>query len=167
MPKDTILILDNDFHCQRTLKALLESEKYIALVVDQIGRALKNFQEFEISALIAEYRFDHLLLEVIWQLKKRFPELYVMMLTNENLGEKEYKKAIHVGVDDVFLKPISGEKILVHLNKGLRQRRMLLYKSYLEQNWSHRKAKKEAEILEKKLEEKTKPYHEKYSIHPT
>jgi len=166
MPKDTILILDNDSHCQRTLKALLESEKYIALAVDQIGRVLKNFQEFEISALIAEYRFDHLLLEVVRQLKKRFPELYVMMLTNENLGEKEYKKAIHVGIDDVFLKPISGEKILVHLNKGLRQRRILLCKSHPEQNWSHRKSKKEIKIPQKNLGETSQSLRRKIQYSP-
>lgn len=133
MAKETILILDKDFHSQWTLKTLLESEKYIALAVDEGERALHNFREFTVSGLITEYRFDHSPVEIIRELKKRFPELYVMMLTNENLEEKEYKKIISAGIDDFFLKPISSEKILIHLKKGLRHRKILIEKKRLEQ----------------------------------
>jgi two-component system C4-dicarboxylate transport response regulator DctD len=134
MSKDTILILDKEFHTQWTLKTLLESEKYIVLAVDTIERALQNFQEFEVSSLITEYRIDHANTpEIIRELKKRFPELYVMMLTHENLEEKEYKKIMGAGIDDFFLKPISSERILIHLQKGLRHRKILLQNKRLEQ----------------------------------
>jgi len=134
MAKDTILILDKEFHTQWTLKTLLESEKYIVLAVDTIERALQNFQEFEVSGLITEFRIDHTNVpEIIRDLKKSFPELYVMMLTYENLEEKEYKKIMGAGIDDFFLKPISGERILIHLKKGLRHRKILLQKKRLEQ----------------------------------
>jgi len=133
MSKETILILDKEFHSQWTLKTLLESEKYIVLAVDTIERALQNFQEFEVSGLITEYRIDHTPTpEIIRELKKHFPELYVMMLTHENLEEKEYRKIMSSGIDDFFLKPISGERILIHLKKGLRQRKILLQKRRLE-----------------------------------
>jgi len=134
MSKDTILILDKEFHTQWTLKTLLESEKYIVLAVDTIERALQNFQEFEVSGLITEFRIDHTNVpEIIRELKKSFSELYVMMLTYENLEEKEYKKIMGAGIDDFFLKPISGERILIHLKKGLRHRKILLQKKRLEQ----------------------------------
>jgi DNA-binding response OmpR family regulator len=134
MAKDTILILDKEFHTQWTLKTLLESEKYIVLAVDTIERALQNFQEFEVSGLITEFRIDHTNVpEIIRELKKSFSELYVMMLTYENLEEKEYKKIMGAGIDDFFLKPISGERILIHLKKGLRHRKILLQKKRLEQ----------------------------------
>jgi DNA-binding response OmpR family regulator len=134
MSKETILILDKEFHTQWTLKTILESEKYIVLAVDAIERALQNFQEFEVSSIITEYRIDHTnTLEIIRELKKSFPELYVMMLTYENLEEKEYKQIMSAGIDDFFLKPISSEKILIHLKKGLRQRKILLQKKRLEQ----------------------------------
>jgi DNA-binding response OmpR family regulator len=70
---------------------------------------------------------------MIRELKKRFPELYVMMLTHENLEEMEYRKIMSAGIDDFFLKPFSSIKILVHLKKGLRHRRMLLQKKRLKQ----------------------------------
>jgi len=134
MSKETILILDKELHSQWTLKTLLESEKYIVLAVNTIERALQNFQEFEVSGLITEYQIDYTPTpEIIRELKKNFPELYVMMVTHENLEEKEYRKIMSSGTDDFFLKPISGEKILIHLKKGLRQRTILLQKKRLEQ----------------------------------
>jgi DNA-binding response OmpR family regulator len=134
MSKETILILDKEFHTQWTLKTILEGEKYIVLAVDSIERALQNFREFEVSSLITEYRIDNAqTLEMIRELKKSFPELYVMMLTYENLEEKVYRKIMSLGIDDFFLKPISIERILVHLKKGLRQRKLLIQKKRLEQ----------------------------------
>jgi DNA-binding NtrC family response regulator len=140
MSKETILILDKEFHTQWTLKTILESEKYIVLPVDSIERAMQNFQEFEVSGLITEYRIDHAHApEIIRELKKSFPELYVMMLTHENLEEKEYAKIMSSGIDDFFLKPISSDKILIHLKKGLKQRKMLLQKKHLEQRLNEMK----------------------------
>ena len=134
MSKETILVLDKEFHTQFTLKTVLEGEKYIVLAVDSIKRAFQNFQEFEVSSLITEYRIDHSeTSEMVRELKKSFPELYVMMLTHENLEEKEYRRTMSSGIDDFFLKPISVEKILIHLKKGLRQRKILIQKKRLEQ----------------------------------
>ncbi len=134
MAKETILILDKELHTQWTLKTILEAERYIVLAVDTIERALQNFNEFEVSGLITEYRIDQTpMAEVIRELKRGFPELYVMMLTSENIEEKEYKKIINAGIDDFFLKPLSSEKILLHLKKGLRQRKILIQKRKLEQ----------------------------------
>jgi len=134
MSKETILVLDKEFHTQWTLKTILEGEKYIVLAVDSIERALQNFKEFEVSSLITEYRIDHSETpEMIRELKKSFPELYVMMLTYENLEEKEYSKIMSSGIDDFFLKPISVERILIHLKKGLRHRKILIQKKRLEQ----------------------------------
>jgi len=134
MSKETILVLDKEFHTQWTLKTILEGEKYIVLAVDSVERALQNFKEFEVSSLITEYRIDHSETpEMIRELKKSFPELYVMMLTYENLEEKEYSKIMSSGIDDFFLKPISVERILIHLKKGLRHRKILIQKKRLEQ----------------------------------
>ena len=134
MSKETILILDKEFHTQWTLKTLLETEEYNVVAVDTIESALESFQEFEVPGLITEYRIGNTPTpEVIRELKKNFPELYVMMVTYENLQEKEYMETMSSGIDDIFLKPISAEKILIHLKKGLRQRRILLQKKRLEQ----------------------------------
>ncbi len=143
MAKETILVLDKEYHTQWTLKTVLESEKYIVLAVDTIERALQNFREFEVSGLVTEYRIDHAATpEMIRELKKSFPELYVMMLTDENLEEKEYRKIMSSGIDDLFLKPIPVGRILIHLKKGLRHRRILIQKKRLEQRLNEIKTNK-------------------------
>jgi DNA-binding NtrC family response regulator len=101
--------------------------------VNSVERALQNLKEFEVSGIITEYRIDHTNMpKVIRELKRSFPELYVMMTTDENLEEKEYKKIMSLGIDDLFLKPVSSEKILIHLKKGLKQRKIFLQKRELE-----------------------------------
>lgn len=142
MPKETILILDQEAHTQQTIKALLENEKYIVIVVNNVEKAIKNFKEFEISPLITEYWADHSsTVDHIRELKKGFPELYVMMLTNKEMDDKEYKKIMSAGVDDLFLKPFPSEKIILHLKKGLKQRKLFLQKRRIEKELNQIKGK--------------------------
>lgn len=127
MLKQTILILDQEPHLLQTMKVLLENEKYIAIAVNSINRAIQNFSEFEISALITEYWVnDSCTIDYVQDLKKKFPALYVMMLTHNDVGDEEYKKIMDAGVNDLFLKPFSSERILLHLQKGLRYQKLLL-----------------------------------------
>jgi DNA-binding NtrC family response regulator len=134
MPKETILILDKESNIQWTVKTLLENEKYIVIGVNSIDRALQNFSEFEVSGLITEYRIDqNQTLDTIKSVKSRFPETYVMMITDDDLKEDEYEEIMDAGVDDCFLKPIPVKKILLHLRKGLRQRTICLQKRRIEE----------------------------------
>ena len=144
MPKDTVLILDRESHTRWVLKALLENEEYLVIAVETMERALQNFSEFEVSGLITEYRIDQFsTLDMIRELKMRFPEAYVMMLTADEVTEKEYEGIISAGVDDYFVKPFPSWKILPHLRKGLKQRSLVLRKKRLEQEFSRMKEKGE------------------------
>ena len=162
MAKETILVLDKEYHTQWTLKTILEGEKYIVLAVDSIERALQNFQEFEVSGLITEYRIGHSETPgIIQELKKSFPELYVMMLTHENLEEKKYRRIMSSGIDDFFLKPISIEKILIHLKKGLRQRKVLIEKRRLEQRLNQMRTNKN--VRDAGLGKDRVPHHKSFT----
>jgi len=133
MVKETILILDTDKNVAWTLKTLLENEEYPVIVADTIERALKNLSEFQVAALITEYRIENVFtLDAIRDLKERSSEPYVMMITNEEVEEEEYGKILEARVDDFFVKPLSIRKILLHLQKGLRHRRLVLEKNRLE-----------------------------------
>ncbi len=135
MARETVIIFDNDYHTQWILKTLLEFEHYIVITLSDIERLRKNFREFEISALITEYVVNGVcMVNEIKELKKDFPELYVMMLTDQEIGDREYKKILNSGVDDIFLKPFSSERILLHLKKGLKKRRLLIQKNRITTN---------------------------------
>jgi len=132
----TILILDKEYHTQWTLKAFLESEKYIVVAVNTIEKALQQIGESVISGLITEYWIDHVrTLEIIREVRRRFPEIYILMLTNTELLEKEYEEIIDAGVDDYFLKPSSNKKVLLHLRKGLMQRDLFIQTKGLDRGW--------------------------------
>ena len=127
MPNETILILDNENHSRWILKTFLESEQYPVVAVDTVERALRNFLEFEVSAFITEYWINQSsTTEAIRELKTRFPECYVMILTDKQLKENAYEELMAAGVDDCFLKPLSARKILLHLQRGLKRRRGLI-----------------------------------------
>ena len=147
MPKETILLLNPEIHVQQSIKALLEMEKYIVITVNSVNRAKQNFKEFEISALITDYWVDHdCTVDHIRELKGSFPELYVMMLTNKDLEDREYRKIMDAGIDDLFLKPFSNEKILLHLKKGLKQRKIFLQKRRFEKELNQIKGKRDIQI---------------------
>ena len=141
--KETILILDTDQNISWTLKTLLEHEEYPVVVVNTIERALKNFSEFRISGVIIEYQIEHVrTLEAIRKLKEMCPETYVMMLTDKETREDEYEEIMQAGVDDYFLKPIPIRKILLHIQKGLRYRNVIVEKIELEREMGEKKNEK-------------------------
>jgi len=120
----TVLILDNEAPISWAIKSILGMENYqvyIASTLEEAGRILNS--NGAMSGLITEYRLDHdYTLETIKKIKTANPDLYVMMLTNIGVDEKEYEEIIRAGVDDYFLKPVSFSRILLHLEKGLKQR---------------------------------------------
>jgi len=130
MSNETILILDNEFYIQSILKIFLENGGYSVIIANTVEKALHSFSEYKIAGLITEYRIDQFCtVETIREVKKNFPELYVMMLTNSDVKENKYEEIIHAGVDDYFVKPFSFTRILLHLRKGLKEHNILLQKN--------------------------------------
>jgi len=131
--KETILILDADKNVTWTLKTFLENEGYPVVIVDSVERATRYFTELKVSGLITEYWIGNFRTPgAIRKIKEMFPESYVMMITNHPIKDDEYEEIMKSGVDDYFLKPMPIKKILLHLQKGLKNRSLLLEKNNLE-----------------------------------
>jgi DNA-binding NtrC family response regulator len=131
--KETILILDNDKNVTWTLKTLFENEGYPVVIVDSVERAIRDFTEFKVSGLITEYWIGNFrTLGAIRKLKEIFPESYVMMITDQPVKDEEYEEVMNSGVDDYFLKPMPIRKLLLHLQKGLMHRSLVVEKKRLE-----------------------------------
>ncbi len=129
MSKETIVILNKEPRIPSPLKPMLEKERYIVLGVNTVERTLESFREFEVSGLIADYKVDHVYLpEVIKKIKKKFPELYVMIIGDESIDEKEYAKVLEAGVNDFITKPVPYEQKFFLLKRGLRLRKIHVHK---------------------------------------
>ena len=118
----TVLILDNELPVSWALKSILGMENYLVYTAATLDEFNQITTDSQFSALITEYQLDRdSTLNTIKGLKEARPGLYVMMLTNNEVNEPEYEEIIRAGVDDYFLKPVSFNRILLHLEKGLKK----------------------------------------------
>jgi two-component system KDP operon response regulator KdpE len=117
-----ILILDDEAPVSWALKSILGMENYQVFIASTLEEAGHISDDEALSAVITEYRLDRdYTVETIKKLKETLPGLYIMMLTNNEVDEREYEEIIRAGVDDYFLKPFSFNRILLHLEKGLKR----------------------------------------------
>ena len=117
-----ILILDDEAPVSWALKSVLGMENYQVFTASTLEEAGPILHDEALSALITEYRLDRdYTVETIKRLKETMPGLYIMMLTNNEVDERQYEEIIRAGVDDYFLKPVSFNRILLHLEKGLKR----------------------------------------------
>jgi PleD family two-component response regulator len=128
-----ILLVDPFKNLLNAYRMILEGEKYGVDTAGNHEEAYAQFDAREYSTVIIEYfpPYEDTCQIIRWMKEKR-PEGYILMVTNMTIGEADYGKLFSLGLDDLILKPYSPEKILVHIQKGLRQRELILRKQELE-----------------------------------
>jgi PleD family two-component response regulator len=128
-----ILLVDPFKNLLNAYRMILEGEKYGVDTAGNHEEAYAQFDAREYSTVIIEYfpPYEDTCQIIRWMKEKR-PEEYILMVTNITIGEADYGKLFSLGLDDLILKPYSPEKILVHIQKGLRQRELILRKQELE-----------------------------------
>ncbi len=128
-----ILLIDPFRNLVNAYRMILEAEKYGVDTAGDLEAACAQFGTREYSIVIIEYfpPYDDTCQIIRWMKQKR-PEAYIIMVTNITIGEIDYGKLFDLGLDDLILKPYSPEKILVHIQKGLRQGELILKKQELE-----------------------------------
>ena len=129
-----ILLIDPFKNLVNAYRMILEAERYGVDTAGNLGEAYGQFGTREYSVVIIEYfpSYEDTCQIIRW-MKERRPQAYILMVTNATIDEVEYGKLFSLGLDDLILKPYSPEKILVHIQKGLRQREMILRKQELEE----------------------------------
>jgi len=128
-----MLLVDPFKNLLNAYRMILEGEKYGVDTAGNHEEAYAQFDAREYSTVIIEYfpPYEDTCQIIRWMKEKR-PEGYILMVTNMTIGEADYGKLFSLGLDDLILKPYSPEKILVHIQKGLRQRELILRKQELE-----------------------------------
>jgi len=133
MPNHWILLIDPFKNLLNAYRIILEEEKYLVEMALNLEDACDLFKKRQHSVVITEYIPPFETMDgVIQWVKKNAPETYIIIVTNAIIDEKTYEKLFTIGVDDFILKPYSPDKILVHINKGLKQRDLILKLQSLE-----------------------------------
>jgi DNA-binding response OmpR family regulator len=118
-----ILILEEDLNLQWILKTFLESKGFSIIVLDKAEQVLEIVSKVKISIFITEYWINQSsTLETIKRLKQTSPQIYVLLNTYRIIDEKDYQQIIEAGVDGLFEKPFSFEKMMIHLKKNPKRR---------------------------------------------
>jgi DNA-binding NtrC family response regulator len=117
-----ILLLEGKRNILWPSKTFLEERGYDVHTARSQKEAIDQIDRHHFSALITEYIIEGATtLKFVRKVKSVNPESYVLLLTNVNLDRKTHEEVIAAGVDDYFVKPFPLEKILVHLEKGMRE----------------------------------------------
>jgi diguanylate cyclase (GGDEF)-like protein len=133
VPHNWVLLIDPSRNITNAYRMILEMENYAVEAVNDLKEACQQFPIRDYSIIIMEYLppYDDICQVIRW-MKQNRPEIYTIMVTNILIDEKKYEKLFAMGLDDLILKPYSPEKILVHIQKGLKHREMILKKQELE-----------------------------------
>jgi DNA-binding NtrC family response regulator len=124
MSSRKILILEEDHHLQWVMKTYLESKGFSAVVADSGVKAVEMASKDKFSIFITEYWIDHSnTLGIIKKLKAMTPRIYVLLNTYRVIDEREHQSIMEAGVDDLFEKPFSLEKMIIHLKEGPSKKR--------------------------------------------
>jgi len=129
-----ILFIDPFKNLINAYRMILEAEQYGVDTSGNLEEAYSRFGARDYSVVIIEYfpPYDDTHQIIRW-MKERRPEAYILMVTNVTVEEADYGRLFSLGLDDLILKPYSPEKILSHIQKGLRQRELTLKKRELEE----------------------------------
>ena len=129
-----ILIVDPFKNLLDIYRMFLEKERFGVETASNLKNAFQKLSLDHYAVLISEYLppFEetfHMLHEV----KEHSPETYIIIVTNATIDEKTYERLFDAGIDDLILKPYSPNKILVHVKKGFRNRKLIIERRKLEE----------------------------------
>jgi PleD family two-component response regulator len=133
MAENRILLFDPFKNLLNVYGMILGEESYVVETASNLKDAYHLLKTKPYSVIISEYirPFEGGDAMIQW-VKENTPETYLIIVTKHDIDEATYEKLFGIGVDDLILKPYSSEKILAHIKKGLKQRKLILRNQDLE-----------------------------------
>jgi DNA-binding response OmpR family regulator len=135
MSKHPILLLDPFENVLTIYRMVLEEEGYQVDILTDILKSSQLFSEKKYPIIIMEY-FSSLeqTIHFIKEVKKTAPETYIILNTSNVIDDQTYQQLFKSGLDDYLLKPYTPEKLMIHIQRGLKQRGLILENREQEQN---------------------------------
>ncbi len=165
--KPKILLIDDDYDIQETIKALLENENFEVYACSTAQEAHYLMQQHRFATLLIDiYLPDTDGLEFIQNLQAKEINVPAVVITGSSDIEKA-QKAIRIGVFDYLVKPIKNRQLLQVINNSVMQyflqqerqdleKQKNLYQKHLEELVAQKVEElKESEIKYKNLVEQS------------
>jgi PleD family two-component response regulator len=121
MSNKSICIIDPLKNLLDVFRLILGEKGYEVDTVLDLEQALHHCSLKRYSVVISEY-FDppEKMLSFIRALKGMIPEAYYIISTSMIITDAVYKKLFDSGLDDLLIKPFGRDKLLAHIEKGIR-----------------------------------------------
>jgi DNA-binding response OmpR family regulator len=121
MSKKSICLIDPLKNILEVYRVILEEKGYEVDTAPDLHQALSRCLRKRYAAIISEYYAPpEAMIHFIRSLKKLTPETYCLINTSVIITDALYKKLFDAGLDDLLIKPFGKEKLLAHIEKGLR-----------------------------------------------
>jgi PleD family two-component response regulator len=121
MSNKSICIIDPLKNLLDVFRLILGEKGYEVDTVLDLEQALQHCSLKRYSVVISEY-FDppEKMLYFVRALKGLIPEAYYIISTSVIITDAVYKKLFDSGLDDLLTKPFGRDKLLAHIEKGIR-----------------------------------------------
>jgi len=118
MRMETILIVDDEKNYPPILSAVLEDEGFETLSAYSGKEALSILENSDVDLVLADMKMPSMDgIELLERIKKKDPELPVIMMTAHGTIEKAVE-AMQKGAYSYLLKPFDNEQLILYVNKA-------------------------------------------------
>ncbi len=136
--KGNVLVVDDEEVMRDVLQTLLEEDGYTAVLVGTGKEALEKAADGAFELVLLDLMLpDTNGVEVMKDLLQIDPHLAVIIITAFGTYEKAVK-ATKLGAFDFITKPFKNDDILLAVNNGIQQRRLMLENLQLKANFKER-----------------------------
>ncbi len=123
MEKERILVVDDEKNIRDTLEAILEDEGYDVMLASD-GRQALEMCDASVNVVITDEKMANIQgTELVRRLKRRYPDLPVIMITAHDSSDLAVQ-AMKAGAADYFSKPVDPERILIVVKKIVQHQRL-------------------------------------------
>jgi len=127
MAGESILLVDTEKNILITYQAVLEEEGFRVDIAFNEKEAFKKLESNNFAVLVTEfYLKGENTLNMVKQVKKHHPEIYIIMISAVSLNAETYEEVIDAGVDDFFTKPFYTRNLLANIKKGFKRRASII-----------------------------------------
>jgi DNA-binding response OmpR family regulator len=121
MSNKSVCIIDPLKNLLDVFRLILGEKGYEVDTAFDLEQALQYCSLKQYAVVISEYFAPpEKMLQFIRNLKGLIPEAYCIISTAVIINDTDYKKLFDSGLDDLLIKPFGKDKLLAHIEKGMR-----------------------------------------------
>jgi DNA-binding response OmpR family regulator len=127
MPEKSICIIDPFENVLHVYRMILEEKGFTVFTAAELDQAPQGFSLKNYSIIITEFFYPlEKLCNFIRSVKKEVPEIYLIMSTSVTIDDPTYKEMFDAGLDDLLTKPYGQEKLMAHIEKGIKRQEIFI-----------------------------------------